>query len=470
MSIFEHPLYAKSPIWIQERIIGARARVRRSIREGRRFRRTQEEVGATQWYDPAALEELAWERFRRVLAHASRYVEYYRDLAAAHRLDASHVRDRRDIERLPLLDKAAVMRLGSRLIASDYRGPQVPINTSGSTGSPLQLLQTVEAVVWENAFVWRQLAWAGYRRGEPRAWIRGDLVVPYVQSTPPYWRLNRAEHMLMMSSYHLAPATVAAYVEALERFDPIVIQAYPSSIAFIARYLSSAGREYRGRRLRSVVTSSETLTPADRRAIEGAFGCRVFDYYGSAERVALIQTCEHGTYHVASDYSLFELQPREGGLYEIVGTGFFNRLMPLIRYRTGDLVEPEDAARACACGRAFPIMKRVIGRTDDYVVTPDGRLVGRLDHVFKGVSGIAAAQIVQESVNEIVIRVVPYQNFAPEHRQRLVEQTQQRVGSGMRVHVDLVDDIPRGPNGKFRAVVCKVPLPAEAAAPASTIQ
>jgi len=470
MSIFEHPLYAKSPVWIQERIISARARVRRGIREGRRFRRAQDDVGATQWYDAAALEELAWERFGAVLAHAFRHVEYYRDLAAARGFDASQVCARRDTESLPLLDKASVVSLGSRLVARDHRGPRVRIHTSGSTGSPLQLWQTVEAVIWENAFVWRQLSWAGYRPGEPRAWIRGDLVVPYAQATPPYWRLNRAEHMLMMSSYHLAPATVAAYVEALERFDPVVVQAYPSSIAFIARYLLNARRGYRGRRLRSVVTSSETLTPADRLAVEHAFGCRVFDYYGSAERVALIQTCERGTYHVASDYSLFELRPREGGLYEIVGTGFFNRLMPLIRYRTGDLVEPGGAADTCGCGRAFPVIKRVIGRADDYVVTPDGRLVGRLDHVFKGVGGIAAAQIVQESVDEVVIRIVPYRDFTREHRRRLIEQTQRRIGTGMRVHIDLVDDIPRGPNGKFRAVVRKVPLPAEAATPRAATQ
>jgi phenylacetate-CoA ligase len=52
--------------------------------------------------------------------------------------------------------------------------------------------------------------------------------------------------MLMMSSYHLSNSTIGAYIEALEAFDPVVIHAYPSSIAALAAWLNARGRRYGG--------------------------------------------------------------------------------------------------------------------------------------------------------------------------------------------------------------------------------
>ena len=56
--------------------------------------------------------------------------------------------------------------------------------------------------------------------------------------------------------------------------------------------------------------------------------------------------------------------------------------MPLLRYRIGDVgtLRKRAAARAGARGRCF---SRIDGRIEDYVVTPDGRRVGRIDHIFK---------------------------------------------------------------------------------------
>ena len=108
----------------------------------------------------------------------------------------------------------------------------------------------------------------------------------------------------------------------MEEFDPVVIQAYPSAILFLARHLDSSGRRYKGRALKSVVTSSETVTDEHRELVCRAFGCRIFDSYGSLERMARILTCEHGNYHVMSDLSYTELIPQGDGTCEVIGTTF----------------------------------------------------------------------------------------------------------------------------------------------------
>lgn len=463
--MFQHPLYQTSPIWLQERMIGARARIRRALREGSRFHEILREVEASQWYDQAEMRRLQLERLRRMLTHAYENVPYYARAWRKQGISPRDVGTIDDMARLPTLDKACVLQNLPSFVARGYRGPRIAIHTSGSTGTPLRLVQTLDAVISENAFVWRQLGWAGYKDGEPRAWIRGDMVVPFEQRQPPFWRLNRTERTLMFSSYHLAPQTADLYLEALEEFDPVLIQAYPSSIGYLAKYLQVTGRKYRGESLRAVVTSSETLTETDRRQVEESLGCKVFDYYGNAERVSLIQSCEQGKYHLASDYSLVELEPRESRLFEIVGTSFFNRLMPLIRYRTGDLVEIDASEGRCRCKRALPIVRSIIGRMDDYILTRDGRRVGRLDHIFKGIGNIAAGQLVQNEIDELVIRLVAYAGFGAQDRAKLVEQARQRVGADMKIRVELVADIPRTRNGKFQAVVCNVrehaPIPTE---------
>ena len=282
------------------------------------------------------------------------------------------------------------------------------------------------------------------------------MIVPAAQTEPPYWRRDRAGNMLMLSSYHLSEPAARAYVDALGRFDPVVIQAYPSSMAFLAGWMLAAGVSYGGNSLTGIVTSSETLSQETRRAMERAFGCRVFDWYGQGERVAAIGTCERGRHHLLTDYSHVELEPAGDGLAEIVGTGFHNLAMPLVRYRCGDLVRPAPAGELCACGRSFPLIAEVIGRLDDCVKLPDGRSIGRLDHLFKGVAGILEAQIRQDRPDALAILVVPAPGFGESTRRTLAENFRHRLGDAVALEIEVVDSIPRTKNGKFKGVVCNV--------------
>lgn len=454
--MFSTLAYRKCPIWLQERLLSARGALRSFIREGADFRKVSEEIRATQWYNTSQLQALQLERIKMALTHAARHVPYYVKLFKEQRINVDDLRDVKDITRISYLTKATVLSNWQDLIATNLKGARASIHTSGSTGSPLRLLQTREAVVRQNAFIHRQLEWAGYRQDDRRAWIRGDMIVPIEQRMPPYWRYNRSQRMLMMSSYHLGSHTADDYVKVLERFDPMLIQAYPSSVVFLARFLKATSRQYRGRSLRAIVTGSETLSEVDRQMLVEQMGCQVFDQYNSAERVSLIQTCEHGQYHIASDYAFTELVPLDGGRYEVVGTGFNNLLMPLIRYRLGDVVELASEVDGCRCGRQLPMVKKVIGRMDDYVRTPDGRYVGRLSNIFKGIKNLAMGQIVQESLEGVTIRIVPFAGFDRDSEQKLLKLARERLGADMVINIQLVSDIPRSASGKFKLVISKL--------------
>jgi phenylacetate-CoA ligase len=448
--------YRHSPIWAQESLISAKSSLRSMMREGRAFDAMAAQLHESQWWSEHELRNFQARRLRMLVESAVRDVPYYREKYRTLALDFEQLAFPQAISNLPLLSKVDVREGGDAFASERSRGPLFSGSTSGTTGTPLSLRQDLPAIKWENAFIWRQLSWAGLRRGDRRAWLRGDMVVPATQRKPPFWRLNRAENMLMFSSYHLSGAAAPAYVDALARFDPVVIQAYPSSVGFLANWMASAGVHYRGSSLRGIVTSSETLSDTQRRQIESAFGCRVFDWYGHFERVAAIGTCEEGRHHLLLDYSFVEMLPAGDGLFELVGTGFNNLSMPLIRYRCEDLVRPAPTAERCACGRSFPLIEQVIGRVDDSIRLPDGRSIGRLDHLFKGVDGIVEAQIRQDRPDAITMLVVPSATFSDRTRATLKNNALHRLGDGIALEIRLVDAIPRTGNGKFKGVVCNV--------------
>jgi len=448
--------YRHSPAWAQESLLAARAALRGLLREGRAFRALEAQLDESQWWSESEWREYQSRSLCTIVSAAARDVPYYRDKYASLGLDIGPSAFPGIMAKLPSIGKEDVREGGRAFRSRKSRRPLFAGSTSGTTGTPLRLEQDLAAINRENAFIRRQLAWAGLRHGERRAWLRGDMIVPAEQRDPPYWRFNRAENMLMFSSYHLSDSAAPAYLDALADFDPVVIQAYPSSVAFLATWMRGYGLRYTGTSLRGIVTSSETLSDASRRDIEATFGCRVFDWYGQFERVAAIGTCEHGRYHVLMDYSFVEMLPAGDGLCELVGTGFNNLAMPLIRYRCGDLVRPAPDGERCACGRSFPLVEQIVGRSDDPIRLSDGRSVGRLDHIFKGVDGILEAQIRQERLDAVTILLVPAATFNDRTRATLLGNARERLGEEVAVELRAVSAIPRGANGKFKGVVCNL--------------
>lgn len=354
----------------------------------------------------------------------------------------------------PLLTKQDVRQHPERLLRPRRFGSLIrsTIKTSGTSGTPLSIVQSLGNMVREEGFVYRQLRWIGWRPMQRRAWIRGDIVCADHPPDGRYWCRDWVGNMLMMSSYHLSNDTIGAYIAALEAFEPVVIHAYPSSIAALAAWLNARGRRYGGRKLRGVMTSSETLEPEVRAAVEQAFGVRVFDWYGQSERVAAIGSCEHGSYHVITDYSgVALLGTDKEGAWELVGTSLNNLAMPLVHYRTGDTIAPSD--EPCPCGRVFPTVKTVLGRQEKVITLPDGRLIGRLDRIFQGHDRhLVEGQVSYRGNGRFLLRVVTTEGWSEADERAMTAKFLLRV-PGVEVNVQKVEAIARGRNGKFEFVV-----------------
>lgn len=447
--------YNQAPLPIQELLLSLRASARMYLREDTTFRKIDQEIDEQFYWDRHIIDDWKLQKLGELLKRVEAHVPHYR--VARAEWDVRNVEAR--LAQYPLLKKSVIAQAPGNFVAEDTRVlMKFSGSTSGTTGTPLKLTQSMTAIRRENAFLWRQMRWAGFQRGQRRVWLRGDLIVPAANRGGIYWRRNRAENMLMMSSYHLSDSTARAYLDALREFDPVLIQAFPSSIGYLASWMWERGITLNVPSLKGIVTSSETLTSEQRERIEVTFGVRVFDWYGSFERVAAIGTCSAGHYHVMEDYGYTEFLPAQDGLHEVVATGFNNDLMPLVRYSSGDLVELSEETGRCECGSCFQRVNRILGRMDDIVKTPDGRAIGRLTSIYKGLTGILEAQIVQEKREALEIRVVPAAGIVDTAgiTSTIIKNLRARVGPDMDISVHFVDSIPRTKNGKLRAVVCKI--------------
>jgi phenylacetate-CoA ligase len=146
----------------------------------------------------------------------------------------------------------------------------------------------------------------------------------------------------------------------------------------------------------------------------------------------------------------------DGTSGDFVSTGLLNADMPLIKYRVGDRAALNDATSVCLCGRSLSTLASLEGRIDDLLYTAEGRIVGRLDPVFKGNLPIRGAQIIQERLDRVRIRYVPTPEFTQEAGRSIVDRLQDRMGR-VEVILEAMEELPRDARGKFRAVICNLP-------------
>jgi phenylacetate-CoA ligase len=294
--------------------------------------------------------------------------------------------------------------------------------------------------------------------------IAGQLVTPVTQSRPPFWVWNQGLNQLYMSSYHLAPDLLGAYLDALSRYRIAYLYGYPSSLYALAQKALDSGRT--DLHMAVALTSAEPVYEYQRAAIAQAFHCPVRETYGMAEMVAMASECTAGRLHLWPEVGWVEViqdgRPVPQGVSgDLVCTGLLNADMPLIRYRIGDRGCLLDNPGTCQCGRTLPVMGSLDGRISDVLYTKDGRRVSRFGAVFNGDLAIREAQIIQEELDCVRVKFVPTPAFTFRHEQMIVQRVKERMGD-INVVMEPMTEIPRGANGKFRAIVCKLPETVEA--------
>ena len=407
-------------------------------------------------WSPEQFAQYQAQMLKRLLGSAADHVPYYRHAWTHGQRLAARAGQ---LAELPLLDKDPI-RTRPRDFARDDMHPLLRYRflTSGSTGTPVTTLWTAKEARDARALrEARSANWAGVSFNDARGTFSGRIVVPDPHSPGPFHRFNRVEKQIYFSAFHLSRETAGQYVEALWKHRVRWLTGYAVSYYLLARHILDM--ELRLPELKAVVTTSEKLTSKMRDVMEEAYGCPVFEEYGTVENAVFASQCAHHRLHVSPDAGVVEiLRPdgtacEAGELGEVVATGFVRQYQPFIRYRVGDVAAWDP--QPCSCGRHMPVIQEIVGRVEDVIVGPDGREMVRFHGIFVGQDNVVEGQIIQEALDRIRVKVVPTSGFGNADVLDIENRIRQRLGD-VRVVVEPVQAIPRSPSGKFQAVVSRL--------------
>jgi len=428
------------------------------IRYGSTFWETYNLLKDSQWWSREKLEQYQMQELRKLLFHSYLHVPYYRRLFDEHGLRPEAIDDFSDLNKIPLLTKEIIRDNYTDLMATNLPAKSfIKSTTGGSSGTPLGfLVQRGYSGEREAAFMATMWDRVGFRYGRDKRLV---LRAPHV-SNKKRMEYKPDSKELICSTYWMDDIHCDAYFREMTRRKIRFIHGHVSSIISFAQFIIKEGYSCN---LQGVLGASEKVYPFQRKIVRDAFQTGLFSWFGNSEQAVLAGECELSTYyHAFPEYGLMELIDEEGNIVnapggkgEIVGTSFNNYAMPFIRYYIGDVAK--YASVACNCGREYPLLEDVEGRSYEYVLTEDGRKVSLTGLIFgqhfEAFERIKKIQLYQESKGKLEIRIVKSPGYTPRDEHEIKATIEEAVGSGLAVEFCYVDDILRTARGKHQYLI-----------------
>jgi len=453
-------IYASSPTWLQNIEVSLYGLYWKNRRYGGDFKQFVAEFKRRETFTKKEWQNYQTGKLRQLLVNAIQHVPYYQAQFMSLGLSKTDL-DAFTLEALsdlPILDKETLKQNQDRMLSTNISEKPATYQTSGTTGTPLGIKFTRKGDrLAQAAYESRVRNWSGVDYQMSRGMIGGRMVVPEANAGPPFWRYNIFERQLYMSAFHISPENAPLYAQALNQYQPDYLVGYASSHFFLARMLDEKGIDMYSPK--AVLTSSEKLTDEMREMIEKVYNCEVFDGYSGVEVCCQASECKYHNMHISPDVGIVELlddedQPVPPGVPgRIVATGLLNFAQPLIRYDTGDIaILSEDI---CPCERKMPVLKELVGRIEDTVITKDGKETVRFHGIFLGLENVKEGQVIQEDYDQFLVKLVVGPFFDEGDKKVIYDRFVQRLGV-IQLNYELVDQIEKTERGKFRAVISKV--------------
>ena len=395
----------------------------------------------------------------RIIEYAFKHCPYYKQRYAQLGLSPRDFKGIDDLKKFPILSKEDIRSNWKGMISDEYDVRQlIPYHTSGSTGKALDFYWSSYSLQYYWAIVWRGRQRFGIYKGDRHLNFTGKIVVPIEQHKPPYWRYNRALNQYMFNMQHLTPQKIKAVVEFINHSDFKFFVGYPSIMNTLANLVLE--QEVEITHIPGYIFSSaEKMYENQQQTIYKVFpGTKIVEHYGFSENAASASKCKNNVYHEDFELGHLELKnpvnEKKGISGSMLATGFQNFAMPFIRYEIGDI--GTFSKEKCSCGINSQVITDIEGRSEDYIITPEGSHIMRMDYIFKGTSSIKECQIVQRELGSIIVRIVKRDNYSIQIENNLKSAIKDMISPTIKVFFEYVNEIPRTKSGKFKAVVSEL--------------
>ena len=422
------------------------SKVKRELLKKSFIKRNREEYFQFQFLSKEEKENVTLNKLKNILKIAVETVPYYKEV----NVDFENF-SVDELKKFPIVDKDIIRKEFDNFISANHKTQGILSHTSGSSGKPFNFYITLESEAIENITTYR--AWG---MGKEYSYLPSDPVIVLRTYAPkegePLFRVDKRRNYWYLSPFDINNKNLELYLEIIKKSKAKIIRGYGSSIYLFTLLLKE--NNIKIPQIKTIVTSSETLTAIQRETIENHWSLSVLDWYGQNERTIIAQQCWAGNYHNNDDYGFVELNEKN----QIIATSLNNYIMPFIRYNTEDVAMPlDEKIDQCECGRTLSIpFKGVLGRSDDVLIKKDGTKIptANFSTAMKNYELLKQFKIVQKTDSTLDLYLALEKNVDDLYIQKIKEEVIQRLGN-LAINVKLVNEIERDRRtGKIKVTEC----------------
>ncbi len=398
-------------------------------------------------------------KLKKMLVYAYENVEFYKERFDKCQFNPYRFEKIDDMNKIPILTKKEIAENKQKMFSKKYLRRKInKITTGGTTGTPLEFYFSEESknVRQGNWAKWKMRANVDYKYDK-------FCYIGRILGTDDVWKYSG--DVLEIASNKLTAKNVKKILKEMEKFKPVYIQGYASAIYIIATIIKKENINISKINVKAILTSSDTLFEEYRSVIEEVFNCKVFDHYGQNEDCVAATECqEHDGYHIHEESCYIEIvdintnKSIKDNIGKLIGTNLYNYAMPLIRYEIGDVGQITE--EICKCGDAHKRIINFQGRIDDIIKLKNGTRIaaGSLNQPMKYSNReIIECQYIQDNLENLNVNIVPDVNFSNDTIKCFEKELRKLIGeTTMNIKFNIVENIPRQPNGKYKFIISKV--------------
>jgi phenylacetate-CoA ligase len=415
---------------------------RNKLLNNRHFKEQSSLLDKSDSFNEAAIKDYQLNQLRRVLENANNNVPYYTELFKSVGFDYTKLTSPDDIKVIPFLTKDLIRKNFDKLTSTHkVEGGYYVATTGGSTGEPLKVLLDYDSIFKENAFIYHFRKRLGYSFEDKLATFRG------IEFGDKLWKFNPMHNELVFSPFKLSKATLQKFIDRINDFNPQFFHGYLSSLYFFARLLQENNIKL-NIQLKGIFLISENIDIEQRKFLEEFFSVKSSTFYGHSERCVIAEELTPELYKPNPFYGYTELVEQADNNFEIVSTGFLNRTMPLIRYKTADVCETVNGLIKIQ-GR-WNVTDVLIGVNDEKIFHSSFNFHSE---IFKNVTNY---QFVQQTKGKADLLLVVNKEFNSSELQVMKREIDKKTKDVIDFELAIVDSLQLSSRGKFKRFISNI--------------
>ncbi|EIM65118.1 phenylacetate--CoA ligase family protein [Desulfobacter postgatei] len=389
-----------------------------------------------------SLDEIQAHQFKElkaILVHACQNVPFYKKLFNDSNFNPYEIKYCDDIDVLPFLTKNIIRQNFDKLISEiKIPGGYYIATTGGSTGEPLKVLLDYDCVFTENAFVNYFRKKLGYQKRNRLVTFRG------VEFGERLWKFNPMQNEYIFSPFKISKKTLQIYLSKIERIKPDFLNGYLSALHYFAKLLSNNNLKIMNP-IKGIFLISENINKTQRAFLEDFFQIKTSTFYGHSERCIIAEEIQPNEYKFDPYYGYTELIQNKDSSLAIVGTGFLNKTMPLIRYKTDDICR--------RVGDLFTIDGRRKSTEGLYGVNGEFFSHAAFNFHSEIFKNVTSYQFVQRQKGKADLLIIVNNDFKTHEIDLMKKEIDKKTKGVMEFDIRIVENLILSQRGKFKMFV-----------------